>query len=124
MFKLKYYILSLLLSTVLMACNDSGSSNQLGSPISNRKAVPIAELFDNANQYDGKTATIRGVIDMQDPNGHWFYMQDEDARIYVESYHAGFSIPDLTQKTVLTEGLIEVKLNIPSLLATGVEHLK
>ena len=120
MFKLNYYILSFLLSIVLMACSDGGSSNQWGFPISNRKAVPIAELFDNTSRYDGKTVILKGVIDMQDPNGYWFYMQDGEARIYVEVYNAGFSIPDVTQKTVLAEGLIEVKLNIPSLLATGV----
>ena len=54
--------------------------------------------------------------------GYWFYMKDKDARIYVDLYCAGFTIPDLTNKTVLAEGKIEVKLNIPSLLATGVEQ--
>lgn len=38
------------------------------------------------------------------------------------NYDADFTIPDITTKTVLAEGKIEVKLNIPSVLATGVEH--
>ncbi len=59
---------------------------------------------------------------MQDQKGYWFYMQDEEARIYVDLYGSGFTIPDITKERVLAEGKIEVKLNIPSLLATGVEH--
>jgi hypothetical protein len=120
--KIERYILGLSLIVVLFGCNNNGFPKKYGSPISNRETIPIADLFENATKYDGKTVTIKGVIDMQDKSGHWFYMQDEEARIYVEPYNVEFSIPDLTGKTVLAEGSIEVKLNIPSLLATGVEH--
>jgi len=122
MFKLEQYFLGFSLFIVLFGCNDIGCSNKFGSPISNRETIPIAELFENTNKYEGKTVTIKGVVDMQDQNGYWFYMQDEEARIYVELYDAAFLIPDLTEKTVLAEGSIEVQLNIPSLSATGVEH--
>ena len=110
------------LSIVLFGCNDGDYSNTFGSPISNRNTIPISDLFDNTTKYDGKTVTVMGVIDMQDQKGYWFYMQDEEARMYVDLYNGGFSIPEMTKKTVLAEGTIEVKLNIPSLLATGVEH--
>ena len=122
MSKLEHYFLGLSLFIVLFGCNNSGDSNKFGSPISNRKTIPISDLFNNTTKYDGKTVTIKGVIDVQDQRGYWFYMQDEEARIYVDLYVAGFTIPDLTNKTVLAEGKIEVKLNIPSLFATGVEH--
>ena len=122
MSKLEHYFLGLSLFIVLFGCNNSGYSNKFGSPISNRKTIPISDLFNNTTKYDGKTVTIKGVIDVQDQRGYWFYMQDEEARIYVDLYDAGFTIPDLTNKTVLAEGKIEVKLNIPALLATGVEH--
>ena len=62
------------------------------------------------------------MIDSQDKNGYWFYLLDEEARIYVEIKNADFAIPDLTNKKILVEGVVEVKLNIPSLLATGVER--
>lgn len=109
------------LFNIVIGCGDGGHSTQFGTPISNRKVLPIASLFDNAAAYDGKTVTIQGEIDMQDPNGHWFYVQDEEARIYVEIDRAEFSIPDLAKKKVLVEGLIDVQLDLPSLLATGAE---
>ncbi len=112
----------IVLFIILFGCNDSDYSNRFGSPISNRKTIPISDLFDDTTKYDGKTVTIEGVIDMQDQNGYWFYLQDEEARIYVDLYNAGFSIPDMTKKKVLAEGKIGVKLNILSLLATGAEH--
>ena len=126
MSNLEHYFLRLSLFSVifivLFGCNDDDYSNKFGTSISNQKAISISDLFDDMTQYDGKTVTIEGVIDMQDQNGYWFYLQDEEARIYVDLYIAGFSIPDMTKKKVLAEGKIEVKLNIPSLLATGVEH--
>ncbi len=126
MSKLEHYFLRfssfIVLFIVLFGCNNSSYSNKFGSPISNRKTIPISDLFSNTTKYDGKTVTIKGVIDVQDQRGYWFYMQDEEARIYVDLYDAGFTIPDVINKTVLAEGKIEVKLNIPSLLATGVEH--
>jgi len=122
MSKLEHYFLGLSLFIVLFGCNNSGYSNKFGSPISNRRTIPISDLFNNTTKYDGKTVTIKDVIDVQDQRSYWFYMQDEEARIYVDLYDAGFTIPDVTNKTVLAEGKIEVKLNIPSLLAAGVEH--
>ena len=120
MSKLEHYFLGLslfiVLFIVLFGCNNSGYSNKFGSPISNRRTIPISDLFNNTTKYDGKTVTIKGVIDVQDQRGYWFYMQDEEARIYVDLYDAGFTIPDVTNKTVLAEGKIGVKLNIPSLL--------
>ena len=107
-----------------MGCNDGNNLTQYGSPISNRKTIPIATLFEDTTTYKGKTVTIQGVIDMQDPRGYWFYVQDEEARIYGEVNNAGFSIPDLTNKKILAEGVIKVKLNIPSLFATGIELQK
>ena len=124
--KLEHYFLWVSLFSVfffvLFGCNDGDYSNKFGTPISNRKTIPISDLFDDTTKYDGKTVTIEGVIDMQDQNGYWFYIQDEEARMYVDLYNAGFSIPDMSKKKVLVEGKIEVQLNIPSLLATGVEH--
>ncbi len=123
--KLECYFLRLSLFIILLillfGCNDIDYSNKFGSPISNRKTIPISDLFDNTAKYDGKTVTIKGVIDIQDQRGYWFYMEDEETRIYVDLYNAGFTIPDVTNNTVLAEGKIDVKLNIPSLLATGVE---
>ena len=106
---------------ILFGCSDNSPSNSIGSPISNREIVPIAALFDNASKYDGKRVTVKGVVAMQDQRGYWFYIEDEEARIYVDLSEAGFSIPELTKRTALAEGSIEVKANIPSLLATGVE---
>ena len=126
MSKLEHYFIRLSLFSVifivLFGCNDDDYSNKFGTPISNQKAISISDLFDDMTKYDGKTVNIEGVIDMQDQNGYWFYLQDEEARIYVDLYIAGFSIPNMTKKKVLAEGKIEVKLNIPSLWATGVEH--
>ena len=119
--KLRYSVLWLLSFFVFFGCSDSGYSNKFGHEISNRKITLIADIFVNKAEYDEKTVTIKGVIDMKDEKGYWFYMKDKDARIYVDLYEAGFTIPDLSNKTVLAEGKIEVKLNIPSLLATGVE---
>ena len=125
MSNLEHYFLRLslfiVLFIILLGCHDSGYSNKFGSPISNRKATAISALFDSPAEYDGKTVTIKGVIDDQDERGCWFYMKDDQARIYVDLYDAGFTIPNLTDKTVLAEGKIEVKLDIPSLLAAAVE---
>jgi len=107
---------------MVFGCNDGGNSTIFGSPISNRKIIPIASLFEDTTAYEGKTVTIQGVIDLQHQKGYWFYVQDEEARIYVEILDADFSIPDLTKKKILVEGVVEVKLNIPSLLAMGVEN--
>ena len=113
--------LSTSLLTILLGCSDGQSAKNFGSPILNRNVTPIAELFDYPNEYNGKVVTIKGVIDMQDQGGHWFYMQDEEARIYVESDEADFTVPNLKNKAILAEGLVEVKMNVPSLSAKGVE---
>jgi len=120
--KIKHYILCVTLFIIVFGCNDGINSTNFGSPISNQKIIPIAALFEGTTAYEGKTVTIQGVIDVQDHEGYWFYVQDEEARIYVEILDADFSIPDLTKKKILVEGVVEVKLNIPSLLAIGVEH--
>ena len=122
--KIKHYILYVTLFTIVLCCNDGGYSAKFGSPISNYKSIPIVALFEDTSAYKGKTITIQGVIDLQDQKGYWFYVQDEEARIYVEINNADFSIPDLTEKKILVEGVVEVKLNIPSLLAVGVEQTR
>ena len=122
--KIKHTIVCAALFIIVFSCNDNHYSTKFGSPILNQKSIAIEALFEDASAYEGKTVTIQGVVDVQDPKGSWFYVQDEEARIYVEIKNAAFSIPDLTKKDILVEGLVEVKLNIPSLLATGVEHLE
>ena len=122
MHKINHDILYATLFIIVFGCNDSGYSSKFGSPISNQKNISIATLFENTSEYKGKTITIQGMIDVQDSKGYWFYVKDEEARIYVEITNAGFSIPDLTNKKVLVKGVIEVKLDIPSMMATGVEH--
>jgi uncharacterized protein YdeI (BOF family) len=117
--KINYFILFANLFIIVFGCNNSDHSINFGSPISNHKSIAIADLFDDATAYIGKTVTIQGVVDSQDQRGYWFYVQDEEARIYVEINSADFSIPDLTNKKILVEGVVEVQLDIPSLMATG-----
>ena len=117
----KPFYFFVLLIIIVVGCNDGGNSTEFGTPISDRKPLSIAALFDDPTAYEGKTVTIQGVIDEQDQRGYWFYMQDDDARIYVEIQAGDSSLPDLTMKKILAEGVIEVNLNIPSLLATGVQ---
>ena len=120
--KIQQYIFCAIIFIIVLACDHSDHSTNFGSPITNKKSIPIVTLFEDTNAYEGKTVTIRGVIDEQDQKGYWFYLLDEEARIYVEIKNADFSIPDFTSKKMLVEGLVEVKFHIPSLLATGVEH--
>ena len=122
MSKIKHYILFATLFIIVVGCYDSGNPTKFGSPISNLKSIAIADLFEDSTAYKGKTVTIQGMVGLQDQKGYWFYVQDEEARIYVEINNADFSVPDLTNKKILVEGVVEVKLNIPSLIATGVEQ--
>ena len=117
--------LTIMVSGVLMfACGlGYAGSDRFGAPISNRQGTPMVDVFDDPDKYNGKTVTLKGIIDMQDPKGYWFYLSDKEARIYVDLYESGFTISALTGKAVLVEGVIEVKLKIPSLLAKGVEPL-
>jgi uncharacterized protein YdeI (BOF family) len=100
----------------------SSSSNTFGSPVSKKEITPIVDLFDHPDKFDGKSVTLKGTITIQDEKGYGFYLQDEDARIYVDLFESGFNIPSLTNKVVFVEGKVEVKLKIPSLLAKGVEY--
>jgi hypothetical protein len=117
----KPYYFFVLVVIIVVGCNDGDKSAGFGIPISDRKTTSIAALFDDPTAYKGKTVTLRGVIDEQDQRGFWFYMQDDDARIYVEIQAGDSSLPDLTMKKILAEGVVEVNLNIPSLLASGVQ---
>jgi hypothetical protein len=116
-------VLLLIFASLFIASCGNGHSNKLGTPISHRHATPIAEVFDFPDRYDGETLTLKGVIDMQDRRGYWFYMEDDEARIYVDLFDSGFAIPQLTGRRVLAEGKIEVKVGVPSLLAKSVETL-
>ena len=123
---IKNFVLSFLMALsaliILAGCGDS-PSDKFGVPISNREITPIARLFDYPHKYNGKTVTLKGVVDTQDQKGHWLYMKDEEARIYVDLFDSGFAVSLLTGKTILVEGRIEVTSKIPSLLAKGVEAL-
>jgi hypothetical protein len=119
--KMNQHFLCAALIIIVLGCDDGGQATQFGSPISNRNTIPIAALFADAAAYEGKSVSVQGEIDMQDQKGYWFYVHDGDARIYVELYQDEFSIPDLIKRKILVEGVVEVKLDIPSLLASGVE---
>ena len=116
------FLMALSALVILAGCGDS-PSDKFGVPISNREITPIARLFDYPDKYNGKTMTLKGVVDTQDQKGHWFYIKDEEARIYVDLFDSGFAVSLLTGKTVLVEGHMEVKSKIPSLQAKGVEAL-
>ena len=103
------------------SCSDKDASMGFGSPVSSMDFTPMAGIFDYPEKYDGKIVILTGTIDMQDEKGSWFYLQDEDARMYVDLSESGFKIPDLNKRRVLVEGTIEVKMRIPSLMASGVE---
>jgi hypothetical protein len=113
--------LILLCSALLLGCQERAETTRFGQPIENRSTVAVSNIFDNPENFGGKLVILKGVIDLQDERGYWFYLVDGDYRIYVDLYTANFQIPDLTKRTVLAAGQIEVKMNIPSLLATGVE---
>jgi len=118
------YFLFITLFIILFGCSDNGNLTKIGSPISNRETISVDTLFEDTAAYDGRAVTIQGVIDEQDLNGYWFYLQDGDTRIYVEINNADFSIPDLVNKRILVAGVLEVQFNIPSLFATGLEYQK
>lgn len=122
MVKIQYFVFCALFFIIISGCNDGGHSTKFGSPISNKKSIPIAALFEDTAAYNGKSVTLQGVVDEQDQKGYWFYLIDEEARVYVEIKNADFSIPDLKNKMILVEGVVEVIFDIPSLLATGVER--
>jgi len=119
----KWLLVFIIGSMILCGRNNVFSSQDtFGTPISNQEITSIAELFEKPDIYSGKTVTLKGMMDMQDEKGRWFYLHDEKARIFIDRYASGFTVPDLTNTSVRVEGKIEMKLKIPSIIATGVEY--
>ena len=116
---MKFYEFLFLAALVLSGCTDPGS--QFGAPISHGEVTAIADIFDQPDVYDEKIVTLKGVVDTQDPGGHWFYMGDKDARVYVDLSNAGFTLSPVIGKTVLAEGTVKVEFGVPSLYARGIE---
>jgi len=79
-----------LCSLLIFGCQDKSVSNQFGTTIENRDHIAVASIFENLKDYVGKNVALRGVIDLQDERGYWFYLVDGDYRIYVGLYTANF----------------------------------
>jgi hypothetical protein len=120
-FRISPGVFSAAFFVVVLGYGGNGLADQYGVPISDRNATPVSVIFEDPESYAEKTVTIQGTVDMQDQRGYWFYVTDKEFRMYVEIDKGGFTMPDLINTRVLVEGVIEVKLNIPSLFATGVE---
>jgi hypothetical protein len=106
---------------LVLSGSETRKSFLFGKPISDTKETAIAALYDHPDRFNGRTVILAGIVDEQDERGAWFYLQDDEARIYVDLYGAGFAIPQLPGKRVRVQGTVEVKMGIPSLLATGIE---
>ncbi|NIQ39658.1 MAG: hypothetical protein GTN81_13860 [Proteobacteria bacterium] len=50
-------------------------------------------------------------------------MEDDGARIYADLFDSGFVMEQLTGRSVLTEGKIDLKMGIPTLLTKSVQTL-
>ena len=116
----------LFVAFIFIVSTGTFAGEKFGKPVSNRNLTPICNIFDHPKDYDGKTITMKGVVDEEDPNGTWFYMEDDECRVLVEGWRTNFRVGKLVGSTVLVEGKVYVdkKYNLAGFIPIGVEKLK
>lgn len=96
-------------------------ANNYGQKISNFDVVPIKDILINTGDYAGKTITVKGKIISECPSGCWFNLGQDAAVIYVDLNPSGFAIPQITGKTVLVQGRVDIKDTKPIFIGQGIE---
>ncbi len=94
------------------------SEIQTGSSFDNRASISIGELFDDPAAFENRHVRIAGIVGDQDPAGHWLYLDDQTARIYIDT---PIAIQQLHGKIVTISGIVEVAHGIPSVVAKEVK---
>ncbi len=99
-------VLGALLVLGLAACGGGPAPAVAPAATSAQAAVPVTvrQLIDGSDKYAGQTISLTGKIVVECPEGCWFFMDDDTAKIYVDLKPAGLTIPQKVGSRVIVIG--------------------
>ena len=113
-------LLPIIFAAALCPMTDAYSAEQKAphQEYDKKQSISIGVIFDDPVAYDKRHVIVTGLASEQEGRGRWFYLEDQTARIYVETPPA---FGNISGKTVTVRATVHVKQGVPTLIATSVE---
>jgi hypothetical protein len=106
---------------VMLVAQGCGKAEMFGEFQAERDVTSISDILADPGKYADEPVKITGKIINECPSGCWFDVGVGQVVVRVDIEPAGLAIPQRVGKTVVVEGKIEVKNNMPKLMGNGVE---
>ena len=109
-----------LLVAVLYGCG-GGGGEKFGEAITTVETTKARDILARPDEFAGKTVKIEGQITRECPTGHWLYLRDETATIYVEVGPSGIVLPQKVGSKATIEGKVLKRPEQTMIIGKGVE---
>jgi len=114
-------LIILVLASVFSAIGCKAIPSNFGEPITETQAVSIRDILAQPNNFISKVVRIEGRVMEECPAGGWFMLKDNTGVIFVNLHPSSFSIPQVSGRQVIAEGIVNKEGTQISVVGKGVQ---